>query len=80
MTEESKNHPLVSVILTSYNYETFIQEAIESVFDQTYRPMELIIGAFVAVIGLCYLAELLIAHVDWGAAAAGRPFSLSAGD
>ncbi|MCA9448407.1 MAG: glycosyltransferase [Candidatus Omnitrophica bacterium] len=43
MTEESKNHPLVSVILTSYNYETFIQEAIDSVFNQTYRPMELII-------------------------------------
>ncbi|CUH65725.1 Divalent metal cation transporter MntH [Thalassovita gelatinovora] len=36
-----------------------------------FRPMELIIGALVAVIGLCYLAELLIATVDWPAAALG---------
>ncbi len=38
---------------------------------QGFRPMELIIGALVGVIGLCYLAEALIAPVDWGAAAAG---------
>ncbi len=38
---------------------------------QGFRPMELIIGALVGVIGLCYLAEMLIAPVDWGAAAAG---------
>ncbi|MCI4677269.1 Nramp family divalent metal transporter [Rhodoblastus acidophilus] len=31
-----------------------------------FRPMELIIGAFVAIIGLCYLAEMFIAPVDWG--------------
>ena len=36
-----------------------------------FRPMELIIGALVAVIGLCYLVELVIAPVSWGAAAAG---------
>ena len=36
-----------------------------------FRPMELIIGALVAVIGLCYLVELVIAPVDWGAAAVG---------
>ncbi|MFV0279417.1 MAG: Nramp family divalent metal transporter [Rhodoblastus sp.] len=34
-----------------------------------FRPIELIVGAFVAVIALCYLAELLIAPVDWKAAA-----------
>ena len=33
-----------------------------------YRPMELIIGALVAVIGLCYLVEMFIAPVDWGSA------------
>jgi len=38
---------------------------------QGFRPMELIIGALVAVIGLCYLAEMLIAPVNWGAAATG---------
>lgn len=34
-----------------------------------FRPMELIIGALVGVIGLCYLIEMFIAPVDWGAAA-----------
>ncbi len=38
---------------------------------QGFRPMELIIGAMVAVIGLCYLAELLIAPVDWASAGLG---------
>jgi manganese transport protein len=36
-----------------------------------FRPMELVIGAIVAVIGFCYLAEMFIAPVDWGAAALG---------
>lgn len=30
-----------------------------------FRPMELIIGALVAVIGLCYLVEMFVAPVDW---------------
>jgi manganese transport protein len=36
-----------------------------------FRPIELIIGAFVATIGLCYLAELLIAPINWAQAARG---------
>ncbi len=36
-----------------------------------FRPIELIIGAFVATIGLCYLIELVIAPVDWGDAVRG---------
>ena len=36
-----------------------------------FRPLELIIGALVAVIGVCYLVEMFIAPVDWRAAAAG---------
>ncbi len=36
-----------------------------------FRPMEIVIGAFVAVIGLCYLAELFIAPQDWSAVARG---------
>ena len=35
--------PLVSVIMTSYNYEQFVAESIQSVFAQTYRPLELIV-------------------------------------
>lgn len=36
-----------------------------------FRPMEIIIGLLVAVIGLCYLAEVLIAPIDWGGAGLG---------
>ena len=35
--------PLVSVILTSYNHDRFIKEAIESVLNQTFKDFELII-------------------------------------
>ena len=33
-----------------------------------FRPLELVIGGLVAAIGVCYLAELLIAPPDWHAA------------
>ncbi|WP_119308923.1 Nramp family divalent metal transporter [Cohaesibacter haloalkalitolerans] len=36
-----------------------------------FRPMELIIGAMVGVIGLCYLTEIFIAPIAWGDAATG---------
>lgn len=36
-----------------------------------FRPMELVIAAFVGIIGLCYLVELFIAPVDWAAAGSG---------
>ncbi len=31
-----------------------------------FRPMEIVIGVFVAVIAFCYLAEMCIAHIAWG--------------
>jgi manganese transport protein len=34
-----------------------------------FRPIELIIGSLVSIIGLCYLIEMFIAPVDWAAAA-----------
>jgi manganese transport protein len=34
-----------------------------------FRPVELIIASLIAVIGVCYLFELFIAPIDWGAAA-----------
>jgi manganese transport protein len=34
-----------------------------------FRPLELIIGGIVGLIGLCYLIEMFIAPVDWSAAA-----------
>ena len=36
-----------------------------------FRPVELIIGYLVAVIGVCYLVEIVIAPVDWHAAGLG---------
>ncbi len=36
-----------------------------------FRPMELIIGALVSMIGLCYLTEMFIAPVDWAQAGLG---------
>lgn len=36
-----------------------------------FRPMEIVIGVFVAIIGLCYLLELIIAPIGWGDAVAG---------
>ncbi len=35
--------PLVSVLLSSYNYADFLPEAFASVFAQSYRPLELIV-------------------------------------
>jgi manganese transport protein len=36
-----------------------------------FRPIEIIIGALVAAIALCYLVEMFIAPIDWSAAALG---------
>src|ERR1700736_6487649 len=34
-----------------------------------FRPIELVIGSLVGIIGLCYLIEMFIAPIDWSAAA-----------
>lgn len=36
-------HPLVSVVIPCYNHEQFIQDSIQSVIDQTYENIELIV-------------------------------------
>ncbi|MCB7129008.1 MAG: glycosyltransferase [Candidatus Brocadiales bacterium] len=36
-------NPLVSVLISSYNYESFVGKSIQSVLDQTFRNFELII-------------------------------------
>ena len=38
-----KNRPLVSVVIPCYNHEGFVQKSIQSVIDQTYENIELII-------------------------------------
>jgi len=57
---------LVGMVITAIaTYAILIVEG------RGFRPMELIIGAMVGVIGLSYLAEMLIAPVDWAAAGVG---------
>jgi manganese transport protein len=46
-----------------------ITYAILAFQDRGFRPAELIIGSFVAIIALCYLVEMFIAPVDWAQAA-----------
>ena len=36
-----------------------------------FRPLEIIIGALVATVALCYLVQMFIVPIDWGAAAFG---------
>jgi len=38
-----KNNPLVSVIMPAYNHELYIEEALKSIINQTYKNIELII-------------------------------------
>lgn len=39
----SLEKPLVSVVIPCYNHENFVQGCIQSVIDQTYQNIELII-------------------------------------
>jgi glycosyltransferase involved in cell wall biosynthesis len=43
MQATRERNPLVSVVLPSYNHRLFVNNAIRSVYRQTYRPIELII-------------------------------------
>ncbi|MDH1365256.1 glycosyltransferase [Acinetobacter johnsonii] len=40
---EKNNQPLVSIVIPCYNHEQFVQDCIQSVIDQTYENIELII-------------------------------------
>ncbi len=39
----SSNKPLVSVLMTAPKYDPYFQEAIESIVNQTYRPIEVVL-------------------------------------
>lgn len=44
--ENKNNLPLVSVCIPAYNHEKYIAETIESVINQDYMNLELIISTF----------------------------------
>ncbi|MBP0482465.1 Nramp family divalent metal transporter [Sagittula salina] len=58
-------------LMAGMTITAIITYAILMVEGRGFRPMELLIGAMVGIIGLSYLAEMLIAPVDWSAALAG---------
>lgn len=37
------SNPLISVIIPAYNHENYVQECINSIIEQTYKNIELII-------------------------------------
>ena len=61
------NMPLLAGMVVT----AIVTYGILMVENRGFRPVELIIGSFVAIIALCYLVEIFIAHVDWAAAALG---------
>jgi len=42
-TEPTDDTPLVSVVITTYNRPSYLQAAVESVGEQTYEPIELVV-------------------------------------
>ena len=61
------NMPLLAGMIVT----AIVTYGILMVENRGFRPVELIIGSFVAIIALCYLIEMFIAPVDWGQAALG---------
>jgi len=58
-------------LLAGMAVTAFVTYAILLFDGRGFRPMELIIGALVSVIGICYVIEMFIAPVDWAAAGLG---------
>ncbi|MGH7120331.1 MAG: Nramp family divalent metal transporter [Acetobacteraceae bacterium] len=55
-------------LLAGMGVTAVVTYAILMVEGRGFRPMELIIGGMVGVIGLCYLVEVFVAPVAWGQA------------
>lgn len=43
MSDESVTHPAVSVVMPAYNHEKYVGEAVESVLNQGFRDLELVV-------------------------------------
>jgi manganese transport protein len=55
-------------LLAGMAVTAIITYAILMVESRGFRPLEIIIGSLVGVIGLCYLVEMFIVPVDWASA------------
>jgi manganese transport protein len=56
-------------LLAGMGVTAVVTYALLSVERRGFRPMEIMIGALVGTIGICYLIEMFIAPVNWGPAA-----------
>ena len=43
MARNTKNSPLVSVIIPCYNTEKYVEQAVRSIMNQTYKNLEIIL-------------------------------------
>jgi manganese transport protein len=56
-------------LIVGMSITAIVTYAILLVEKNGFRPMEIIIGTLVATVALCYVAEMFIAPIAWGAAA-----------
>ncbi len=56
-------------LLAGMGVTAVVTYALLSVERRGFRPMEIIIGALVGTIGICYLIEMFVAPVNWGSVA-----------
>lgn len=57
---KNRELPLVSIVVPSYNYEIYVGEALESIFNQTYEELELIIVDDNSKDKSCYVIDEII--------------------
>ena len=59
-------HPSISIVITSYNHKDYLQEAIESVINQTVKPFEILVADDGSTDGSVELIENYSkTHADW---------------
>jgi manganese transport protein len=58
-------------LMVGMGITVIVTYALLPVENRGFRPMELLIGTLVGVIGLCYLAEWFVLSIAWGEAARG---------